>query len=817
MTALRGRSSAMNTDLLIPGTEVTLRGMRWQVVRTEDYESGRRLRLRGLGAAVLGEEIDILPEIENVTAIRHDVDPERAGRLRDWLLYHQAFVLEQSLGPNALLAVQPGRLELQPYQLVPVVRAIEMSRVRLLLADGVGLGKTIQAGLVLAELMARRLAQRVLIVSPAGPLLDQWRTEMQDRFGLRLLEIDRASTERIRKQVELGANPFDHAHLAIASIDYLKQERVLGELERTSYDVVIIDEAHHCVDLGGAGASDDSLRRRLADVLAGRCDTLLLLTATPHDGFDRSFASLCELLDPSLVDGRGALRGDRYRQYVIRRLKRHIRDPRTNERVFPERQVVPHRIVVDIDERPRFVELSRSLLELVAPELRRAIRAKRYDDVLSFFALLKRSVSTVAACRGTLQVVLDRFREAVGTREESHEARRERLRTLRDARRRLDRFGVATAEEEADIQEMELEDIAQQLAGLEREARSERRRIAHQRGIAESLEHLVELASAAEPEDPKIDAVAAQIGAIRAEEPVANVLIYTEYTTSQDVVVQRLRDEGYEVLTLRGGGDMGAKERKEATQRFSTQDGLVMVCTDAAAEGLNLHYKCHHLIHLELPFNPNRLEQRNGRIDRYGQKKNPVVRYLHLAGTFEENILLRLIAKYERQRAKLTYVPNTLGLTASPEERSRRLLQGIIDTEDTLFADQAPSFTLLDGDPADGAEDAVRELLDEIDRSFGAFEKAARTNDWLADAGLNADIETARRAGEMRSEGDRTALIDLPPFVVDAVLRDGGRIEGRVTDDVFEIHLPGTIARREKNGDVVTLFTPDAIEIKLNS
>ncbi|NIN69742.1 MAG: hypothetical protein GTO63_34670, partial [Anaerolineae bacterium] len=109
------------------------------------------------------------------------------------------------------------------------------------------------------------------------------------------------------------------------------------------------------------------------------------------------------------------------------------------------------------------------------------------------------------------------------------------------------------------------------------------------------------------------------------------------------------------VLTL--SGDDSEAVRRQVTDQFRTQDGLVLVSTDAAAEGLNLHQRCHHLIHLELPWNPNRLEQRNGRIDRYGQTENPIVRYLFLRGTFEERILLRLIDKYEKQRAKLTFVP----------------------------------------------------------------------------------------------------------------------------------------------------------------
>lgn len=793
----------MATSDLLPGTEVEARGLRWQVVRIEEQAGSRVCRLRGLGGIVAGEEVEVLLGLEPVQAIRHTVDPTRAGRLREWLLYHQAFLLEQALGPRALLAAQPGRLEIQSYQLVPVIRALAMSRVRLLLADGVGLGKTIQAGLVVTELMARRLAQRILVVSPAGPLLEQWRTEMRDRFGLKLRVLDRAALDDVRRQIELGANPFDHVSLALASVDFLKQERVLAELERTSYDVIIVDESHHCVDLGNAGLRDDSLRRRLAEVLAGRCDSLLLLTATPHDGSDRSFASLCELLDPSLVDGRGQLRGDRYQRYVVRRLKRHIRDPKTGESIFPERQVLPRRVVVKAAENPAFVELSKGLLAMVAPELRRALREKRYSDVLSFFALLKRSVSTVAACRSTLGVVLKRYREAVEGAVEDQESRKERIRSLRDARRRLERFGVVSAAEESEVQELELDDVAQQLADLERQARSEGRKVSRDQSITAKLEALVSLADQAVNHDPKLAALLGDLAEIRKAEPNANVLVYTEYTTSQAAVARALKDAGYNVLTLSGDDPYGPakgnaekaddelRTRTEITDRFRTADGIVMVCTDAAAEGLNLHQRCHHLIHLELPFNPNRLEQRNGRIDRYGQKHQPVIRYLHLAGTFEENILLRLIAKWERQRRALNVVPNTLGLTADSEMVMRPLLQGFVESEPQLFADKPVSFTLTDGDPAEGAEGPVRELLEEIDRSFKTFEKAAKSHAWLADAGLHADEAALKTAGQARDAGDHAASVNLAQFVVDAVRRQGGTVAGSLTDPTFTVTLPG--------------------------
>jgi ERCC4-related helicase len=773
---------------LLPGTEVTARGLRWELVYSQNLGSQILHRLRGIEGDFAGQELDLLGPFDEITPVARELRPENPAPLPNWLAYHQAFLLEQAFGMDALSAVQPGRLRIEPYQLVPVLRAIRMTRVRLLLADGVGLGKTIQAGLVLTELIARRIAHRILIVSPSGPLLDQWEMEMSHRFGLRFQIIDRQALDEVRRSTELGAIPFDHISLGLASIDFLKQEKVLQELERSSYDVVVIDEAHHCMEVGGDDR-DASLRRKLAEVLARRSDALILATATPHDGNDRSFASVCELLDPSLVDGRGVLRGDRYRQHVVRRLKKHILDENGQLR-FKERDVEPCPVRARAGEHDRFIELHQKLLAIIAPELRKALRSRRYSDVLSFISLLKRSVSTVAACKVTLEAVRDRFRAIQSETAETQESRKQRLRTLRDLNRTLERFGTVSVEQESEQQTLEVEDLAQQLFALEREVGSEARHIRRYASMADALDDLISIAESATGQDPKLSTVVAQVQAIRATEPRANVLIYTEYTDSQAALVAALRTAGVgAVITMCGEDD--EKARTTATDRFRTEDNLILVSTDAAAEGLNLHQRCHHLLHLELPFNPNRLEQRNGRIDRFGQDRTPIVRYLFLCGTFEQRILLRLIAKYERQRKLLTFVPNTLGVTASAEATAERLLTGLVEEEACLFQREEPVFDLVAGEENSGADSATRELLEEIDRSLQGFERAATANTWLGADGLNAEASLFAEADQARQRGEVLNSVDLARFVRNAVLLEGGNVRD-TTPDITELTLPST-------------------------
>lgn len=780
------------TDFL-PGTEVQARGLRWEVVDSQPLGDQTRVRLRGLGGVFGGVELDLLTPFEPVQPLTHELNPKMASRLAEWLVYHQAFLLEQALGTDAFLAVQPGRLQIEPYQLVPLLRALRMSRPRLMLADDVGLGKTIQAGLIIAELMARRRVHRLLIITPAGPLLEQWQREMLERFGLRLEEVNRERLERIRKSSDLGANPFHFLPLAVASMDFLKQDNILDLLERTSYDLVVIDEAHHYSETGAdeprADRLEASQRRKLAQTLARRSDALLLLSATPHDGYERSFASLIEFLDPSLVDGQGQIRTGVELTHVVRRLKKHVKvtHPETGEAVpFPERQVIPRPVLVDKITAAKYVTLQRELLAFVTPELKRALRTRRFDNALAFLALLKRSVSTLQALTSTLEAVQTRFETLATSATEEVESRQQRRRSLQSLRRKLARFGALTAIEEAEQEILEVEELAQQLRLLDQETRQGQQQASRAETIVRTLARLHQLATVAA--DPKLAVLVNEVRHIRLAEPGANVLIYTEYVISLEATRQRLVGEGLEpILTIQGNDERSYRET--VTQRFRTQDGQILVSTDAAAEGLNLHDRCHHLIHLELPWNPNRLEQRNGRIDRYGQWQTPIVRYLYLCGTFEERILARLLAKYERQRDRLRFVPNTLGVDVSslPEEG---LFAALVTEADRLEQMQCAGISFSssadDSDDTDSAE--VQMLLAEIDKSLRRFEQATQTHRWLGKEGAAADEVARQRALGAFEAGRMAGQIDLVDFVIQAVQAEGGQVNRQ--ESIITLNLP---------------------------
>jgi superfamily II DNA or RNA helicase len=705
------------------GIKVAARGLQWDVTEVESLGAQQRVRLACIAGDLAGLEWDILYPAEALSILHTDPSPDEAGPLYAWRRYHIARLLEQIPGAP----VPPGRVAIEAYQRVPLLRALDMVRPRLLLSDGVGLGKTIQAGLIAAELLVRRRAHRILIVCPPGPLLRQWEQEMRVRFGLRFTCIaDSAGLRVARHGLELGGNPFDATALCLTSVDFAKQDRVLSELERVAWDLVIIDEAHHCV-------GEENQRARLAEVLAAKSDGLLLLTATPHDGHDAHFAALMALLDPSLVDGAGRLVGSAYRRHMVRRLKSHIRTP-SGAPLFRERIVVPVR--VDVTDATPVLEFHKALSALVAPRLQRVRDRKGLTDALAFVSLLKRSMSTVAACVATLRVVADRY----GTK-----PLRERQRALRAYRRRVARFGVLGSEEEADIADLEAEEMAVSL---------------HEAGDA--LRELIRLGEAAAPYDPKLAALALEIRLIRLRHPRANILVYTEYADSQRAAVGALDEIGGTVLTI-GGSDSEA-DRTRAAERCATEDGIVLVSTDSLAEGLNLHQRCFHLIHLDLPYNPNRLEQRNGRIDRYGQRSDPEIRYLFLAGTFEERLLLHLIAKYEKARSCLQVMPNTLGVGADVSHLSEPLFDRF--SED-LFSAVPRLIHSLDLVAEDTDSESYRDLLREIDRAFQSFDHMAVRHGWLSGLEVSAPLSP-----------DPCSTIDLVAFVKSVLTReaDGYRV-----------------------------------------
>jgi superfamily II DNA or RNA helicase len=656
---------------------------------------------------------------------------ERPGRLPRFRLLHDVFKLSLSPPNDILIGARHARIRFEPYQYVPVLQALELPRPRLLLADDVGLGKTIEAGLILRELNARRRASRVLIVCPAG-IMTQWQNELQRKFGFKFKVFDREGLYEARRQLEVGTNPWAVEPRVVASMDFIKRrEGAFRELSSTRWDAAIVDEAHHLA----TGRSEDDItdRHRLARWLAEATDALLLLTATPHDGYDESFASLLGLLEPNLVAPDGHIRFEQYQPHLVRRLKRHIRNPDGSakflERTPPE---------------PIAVELTSVEMELNTAVLSQARELDAFADRVPqpMYAEAIRLVATIlrkraASSRYALARTLEQRRTNLAERIEDIEIQREHLRSMRrgDA---LPEESMARLERDAHLSYL----------SVMRRLGTQLRRAQDEVASLEALQRLLDQCTG-NPES-KMAALLNHLDAIHRQYPFEKVIIFSEYSDTVQAIAHALDQANhyqgkYCLLT----GDLSTGARDGIIAEFASPEKLLLVSTDAAGEGLNLHRHCHRMVHFELPWNPNRLEQCNGRIDRYGQTKPPLISFLYARDTYEGEVLAHLVDKIERQIARLGSVGDVLG-------------QLQVERIEQIVA-RAPS----------DVRAAIHEAEQQIDRELDRVGTTLLLN-LLGDGSL--DTADVHRAEEAARKGLREST-DLGDFVSRAVIAAGGRVD----------------------------------------
>ena len=627
--------------------------------------------------------------------------------------------------------------------------------------------KTIEAGLVLRELNARRRANRILIVCPAS-ILEQWQTELASKFGFEFRIFDSEGIAEARRSLEAGSNPWAIEPRVIASVDFIKRrEGAFRELSASRWDVIIIDEAHHLA----AGRNDDEVtdRYRLARWIATEnTGALLLLTATPHDGYDENFASLLELLEASLVTPGKPLRFEHYRRHMVRRLKRHIRLPNGKlkfvERLPVEPIPVPlppgsaeHRLHEAVQDEA-------SQLDLLA---QKALKSDREIIRLVATILRKRAASSLAALRSTIAERRRNIEESVT----EVELRREHLRAYNrgetipeSAQRRLER------------------DLHRSYQSAMQRSGRELHRLKDE---MESLGELQSLADAcAGHPEPKLAALTEWLRRRHGAEPGAKVIIFSEYADTVDAICSHLNANGYSGQLVRLTGDVGSRpERTAALKRFFSPEALILVATDVAGEGLNLHQHCHHLVHFELPWNPNRMEQRNGRIDRYGQTEPPVIAFLYAEGTYEGEVLKRLVLKIENQMRRLGSVGDILG-----QVQAERIEQILTLPVHDLQRAVAEAESQIDDELNRAADPRIREQIGEGEENLDQQRRAEVAHNRECDAGvaLGRFLERAVQAagGSVEHHGEAMRIKTPPAWVsaelpakYDSILPPGARID----------------------------------------
>ena len=596
-SALRGIDKycggfSMNVGIT-SGSLVEIRGDVWRVNAIVTDEGENCLHCIGVEGITRGQEARFFSRFEQVTKVDPaaiKLIPDLSPGFEDSKLFLEAAFQRTPAQGSQPTVLGGAAIDDLKFQHLPVQNALSMPRVRLLIADDVGLGKTLEAGLVASELIARGRAKRILVVTTRA-MLAQFQKEFWTRFSIPLARLDGSAIKRMRNRIPAHYNVFDQFERSIVSIDTLKRDLgIRTALEDSYWDLVIIDEAHNAA-VRKSATSGASLRARLAKLLSRRADNLLLLTATPHDGSKESFASLIQMLDPTRVPDPETVTREDIEDLVIRRFRttREVKD--AIDAKVPNRQLNAHSFPISGAEDEAYRMIADLKLDM-DQEKGRGKASQLFRTTLA-----KAVFSSPMACFETVQNRIKRI--SSGT------------------------VSGSTADVEA------LTELRDQLAEVDAA------RFAKYQNL---LEHL---RSSGWNPNKKRD----------------RIVIFSERLRTLSWLEENLkRDLGLPDEAI-GRVDGASAEADEAMQKLLEDFGQepakirILLASDMASEGLNLHFQCHRLIHFDLPWSLIRFQQRNGRIDRYGQDRQPLITYFVGESTHERVrdmwVLDRLVAKDE--------------------------------------------------------------------------------------------------------------------------------------------------------------------------
>ncbi|MFN6353889.1 MAG: helicase-related protein, partial [Cyanobacteriota bacterium] len=582
----------MPRAVIAPGARIQCRDAEWLVRNVQHTQEGQRL-LDVVGVSPYLQEQtalfleDLEPDLKVLQPEDTELVSDPSANYRDSLLFLEAH-LRRTVPTGAELVVGHGAaMDVMDYQLQPAAKALAMPRQRILIADAVGLGKTLECGILCSELIRRGRGRRLLVVTTKS-MLGQFQREFWARFTIPLTRLDSVGIQRLREQLPAGQNPFHHFDRAIVSIDTLKNDRdYRAYLEHAHWDIIVIDECQNVAERG-VGAQK-SQRARLADRLASRSDTLILLSATPHDGKPESFASLMNMLDPTAIANRSAYGPEDIRDLYVRRFRKDVIAQMRAAQSVREREAVNVESLASPQEEAVFAQLA----ELRLPTSDQGSKAGQ----LFRTTLQKATLSSPMAC----------------------------LETVRKRLASLSRGEPSSAADEA-----ALLPLVPLLEAIDRNSFSKYQRLLQ---------------------------LIRQEWCWSGQDPEDRIVIFTGRRETQRFLVTHLEKD----LALDPGalerldGGMVDAEQTRLVERFgqATDPIRLLVATEVASEGLNLHYLCHRLVHFDIPWSLMTLQQRNGRIDRYGQSRQPLIRYLlthtAVAGMGDVERILQVLIRKDDQ------------------------------------------------------------------------------------------------------------------------------------------------------------------------
>lgn len=691
----------MNNSDIKQGQIIKMRNRLWRV----DEFSGQEFVATPINGNS-GDKRTFLAELENIQ--KADLEPVSAELMGDFTnqqLLLRAYRFSLLHGSAPFLSLQRSSVVPYNYQMVPLVLALEKPTCRLLLADDVGLGKTIEAGLIISELVQRGNIKRILILTPAN-LKEQWKDSLDYFFHIDSKIISSFTQKEYEKELPAGANPWQYFQVVIASIDYAKNPDMKLKIAEQKWDLLLVDEAHLCArPHANHRAAKQMKRYELARDLALKIPNVLFLTATPHNGYTDSFASILEMLNPEIISYRSGddvtIFKDKARFNVCQRNRAKLEAwylTQGKKSPFPKR-----------NQEEAFVEPDGSYLELVkaVEAYGDAITSRFSEDTKEYNVagwvsthLQKRVISSPNALLVSVKNRLDSLR-----------AKEESTAKAFDEGQAADLINDQAMEDDRTTEETASQQLDKQAIHSEEET---------------DLLNLIEMAEAVKPKDDnKLNTLKKELlpSLLDSEK---KIIVFTKYKDTLTYLEQNLKFTDVQILIIHG--DLSFIRRQEVFAQFDRAKKAILVATDVISEGLNLQRLSSCIIHYELPWNPNRLEQRNGRIDRIGQQKDIVqIRTMVMENSMDKDILsllwhkkttiekdrdysgnyfgdddfvktkIKEITKKRRNRRKYEADPNQLSLFIQEEEKEYKA-GTVVDSEKQKRIEQESFYDSLNID-----------------------------------------------------------------------------------------------------------------------
>lgn len=601
-----------------------IQGPRWpEPIKVDLVEDlGSYIRIMGATTNSRSHIDQILPKSELAEIKKGEISHHFSANPRDFFLALETHRYRYASLYDPLLAMNTSKVDPLPHQIEAVYgQILKLPRIRFLIADDPGAGKTIMAGLVIKELKLRHLANRILIVCP-GHIKDQWRREMKDRFEEGFTVVDRGLIDAF-----YGQNVWKREQQLITSIDFVKQDDILSGLASVHFDLIIVDEAHKMSAYRYGEKLDKTIRYKLGELLSDISTHLLFLTATPHRGDPENFRLFLDLLEPGFfatTDLVSESLSKKENPLFIRRIKEDLKDFE-GKPLFLPRYVETKTFNLGVESYPE-KELYNDLSHYVTGQYNKALTKDKKRNITFTLVILQRRLSSSS------YALL-----------KSLERRKKRLDDLLQGIDQMHRF-------ENDFVGQDVDDLSEE-ERWQQESLWETLSVAENRQELElelrTLDKLInqarEIVNSDPPKETKLRHLKSALNDLNEKFPGSKILIFTESRDTLDYLEKYLRQWNYQVCTIHGS--MKLDDRIKAESIFKNE-AQILLATEAAGEGINLQF-CNLMINYDIPWNPNRLEQRMGRIHRYGQTKESFIFNLVASDTREGQVLTAIFRKLD--------------------------------------------------------------------------------------------------------------------------------------------------------------------------